>query len=227
MKWSKWTEEELQILRDAYVVGDRHYVQKVLKANGFHRTIKAIGATAKRYQIKSNRNGQFKPGHKPQNKGKGMDKDTLNKVKRTWFKKGHEPAGTLHDGAITKRKDNRGVYNYHIRISKGKWVYLSRYIWEQEFGPIPKGMIITYKDGNPMNCVVDNLEMISRLENLQRRQKQAGGHPGTNLSDGYVRGVLIKRGIDPKSITSTMIETKRLQLILNREIKEHETESSN
>ena len=42
-----------------------------------------------------------------------------------------------------------------------------RLIWEQAHGEIPKGYIITFLDGNPQNCVLENLAMISQAENLQ------------------------------------------------------------
>lgn len=223
MTSTKWTEEELKILRESYPIGGSKYTWNLLTAAGFHRSVKAVAATAKRYQITTGRNGRFKKGHIPINKGKGMSKELRERVKHTWFTKGHLPANTLFDGAVSKRKDNRGVFNYHIRISKGKWEYLSRFLWRQNYGEIPKGMIITYIDGDPMNCVIDNLEMITRQENLQRRQSQAAGHPAQVLADGYVRGVLKRLGIHPKAITKEMIETKKLQLKLQRQILEHES----
>jgi hypothetical protein len=88
----------------------------------------------------------------------------------TRFKKGHIPKNTLHDGAISLRTDNRGVMNYHIRVGLGKWEYLSRYIWRQHNGAIPEGCVITYKDGDTLNCVIDNLEMITRGENAGRNK---------------------------------------------------------
>lgn len=222
MMYGKWQEEELKILRDCYPIGGRRYTLKVLAAEGYDRTLKAIAAKAKKEGIRTNGDGRYQPGHVPANKGKSMNRATRKKVSRTWFEKSHLPATTLHDGAITKRRDNRGVYNYHIRIAKGKWEYLSRHLWKQAHGPIPRNRVITYKDGDPMNCVLENLEMISRQENLRRLHEQSG-YPGAKLSDGYVRGVLIRRGIDPDVITPAMVETKKLQLILNREIKKNET----
>ena len=34
-------------------------------------------------------------------------------------------------------------------------------------GKIPKGMIVVFKDGNTMNCVIENLELISFSENMR------------------------------------------------------------
>jgi hypothetical protein len=49
----------------------------------------------------------------------------------------------------------RGRCNYHS-------------IYEEKFGPIPKGYIIFHKDGNMWNDDPDNLEAISRAELLKR-----------------------------------------------------------
>lgn len=220
----RWTEQEYQLLRACYPIGGAQYTHQVFKENGFNRTSGAIKNKAVLLGVRSISDGKFKKGHMPQNKGLGMSDELREKVKHTWYKKGHLPHNTKEkDGKIVKRKDNRGVLNYHIRVSLGKWKYLSRYLWEQAHGPIPKGMVVTFKDGDPMNCVLENIEMISRLENLKRRQKESGGHCATQLTDGYVRGVLKRRGIHPDAITPDMIETKKLQLILNRQIKKNES----
>ena len=112
--------------------------------------------------------GRFLPGHTPWNKGiKGLDIGG----KETRFKKGNEPHNTKYDGCITVRHHKRTNEKYkYIRIAKGKWVLLHRYIWEQHKGKIPQGYVIRFKDGDTLNCAIDNLECISRKENLVRNQ---------------------------------------------------------
>lgn len=41
-----------------------------------------------------------------------------------------------------------------------------RYIWQQHYGEIPKGMMIRHKDGNPRNYDIENLELISKRESV-------------------------------------------------------------
>lgn len=55
-----------------------------------------------------------------------------------------------------------------IRIRKGKYVLKHRHVWEQANGKVPKGYIVVFKDRNQNNIVVENLELISREENMQR-----------------------------------------------------------
>ena len=112
--------------------------------------------------------GQFEKGCIPWNKGlKGF-----RPSKRTEFKTGHLPANTKYNGCLSLRKKDNGEKYYYIRISQAKWVLYQRYLWEQKHGSIPKGMLIAFKDNNSLNCVFENLEMISRIENLQRNENR-------------------------------------------------------
>jgi len=112
--------------------------------------------------------GQFEKGHIPWNKNiKG-----LHHSPGTEFKKRHLPANTKYDGCLSLRKKQNGERYYYIRISQAKWVLYQRYLWEQKYGSIPKGMIIIFKDKNPLNCTIENLEMISRAENVRRNENR-------------------------------------------------------
>ena len=113
-------------------------------------------------------NTRFKKGQSPPNKGKKMTPELRKKCEHTFFKKGNLPVNTLRDGAITTRNDKRGVPQKYIRISLGKWQYLSNYNWEKQNGPIPKGYNVVFKDKNTLNCDIENLEMISNAELMQR-----------------------------------------------------------
>lgn len=114
------------------------------------------------------RKGCFKKGDIPYNKGKKMDPKTYSKCRKTMFQPGHEPHNTKHNGAVSIRKDHKGILYKHIRIEKGKWEPLHRKVWEDAYGPIPEGMIIVFKDKNQFNCDIENLEMISKEENMIR-----------------------------------------------------------
>lgn len=39
---------------------------------------------------------------------------------------------------------------------------LHRYIWEQTYGPIPKGYVIHHVDGDPLNNALENLILMTR-----------------------------------------------------------------
>lgn len=116
----------------------------------------------KRIRQKFARQSQIKKGNVPPNKGKKMSKELKEKVKHTFFKKGNLPHNTRHDGAISIRPDKDGRPYKYIRVGLKKWIGYHVYRWEKFRGPVPKGMVIRFKDGNPLNCKLSNLELMTR-----------------------------------------------------------------
>lgn len=88
----------------------------------------------------------------------------------TEFKKGHQPANTLYDNAITIRLEKTGHQGKKrmmkfIRTSKGKWIYLKNYIWEKHRGKVPKGKLVAFKNPkDPLNCSIRNLCLMTKEE---------------------------------------------------------------
>lgn len=107
--------------------------------------------------------GQFKKGHVSHNKGK---KGVFFGSTRNQFKKGHQPHTTLNIG--DEREDKYG--HLWVKIGTGKTKYER---WKPKhhivFGePVPKGMILIFKDGNKRNFDKSNLELITKSENMKR-----------------------------------------------------------
>lgn len=119
------------------------------------------------------KDSRIKKGNVPSNKGKPMLPHVYEKAKATMFKKGNVPHNTaLSDGVIVTRQDhperNGGRPTKYIRLALGKWQPLSNYNWEQKFGKVPAGYCIAFIDKNSLNCTLENLELISRAENMRR-----------------------------------------------------------
>jgi len=120
----------------------------------------------------------FPKGHVPVNKGlklsEYMTAEKIEKVKQNSFKKGNIPHNTASegDGAIRIRYDHKnrsGNRKYKwIRLSLGKWELLHKYIWEKENGPVPEGHCLWFKNQDSLDCRLDNLELITREENMRR-----------------------------------------------------------
>ena len=128
-----------------------------------------IKGAMNRYKIRNGNNTQFKKGQEVWNKGKSFRMSPA-----TEFKKGQLPHNTKFDGAISIRIDKTGRPYKYIRIEKSKWVLLHRENYKAAFGEIPEGMLITFKDGDSLNCNPENLTLISKRENALRnvnRQK--------------------------------------------------------
>ena len=115
---------------------------------------------------------QFQKGHTPPNKGQKMSTEVYQKVAHTMFKKGNKPMNTQPIGTIHQRKDTGGKMYLYIKLADSKWQLLNRYTWEQHNGPIPKGMVVVYKDGNYLNNDINNLLMITKKENMARNTIQ-------------------------------------------------------
>lgn len=116
--------------------------------------------------VKKINKGRFKKGSTPWNKGlKGID--VGGRSKQTRFKKGtipknHRPVGSIRTNVegYLEIKTEEGMY---------KWRLLHREIWKQHHGAYPpKGSVIIFKDGNKTNCQIDNLQLLTREQLMQR-----------------------------------------------------------
>jgi hypothetical protein len=180
------------------------------------------------YDLKKSNSGCYPKRWIPWNKGKSID--VHKNAIATQFKAGHEPVNTLHDYAITLRHPHKyrgGRQYYFIRLAKGKWEHLHRYLWKQVHGSIPKGKLIVFKNGDTLDCLMDNLEMISMAENVKRnRNPEKAGLSLKNLSDNYVAGLLKRTLKVPRkeilALHQDMVKAKRLQLQLKRKIYENQ-----
>lgn len=117
---------------------------------------------------------QFPKGNVPFNKGlkqtDWMSPEDLEKVKKHWYKKGNIPHN-VHpdgDGALSMRRDPSGRYYQYIRTSLSVWELHHRVIWEKAHGPIPEGHVVAFKDDDTSNVTLENLELISMVENMYR-----------------------------------------------------------
>ena len=101
---------------------------------------------------------QFKKGNKAWNAGtKGLTGRNV-----TSFAKAIVPHNTTTVGSISKRTDKTGRVYQWIKVDNHKWEMLHRHIWEQVNGAVKPGFIVIFKDGDTMNCVLENLELVHR-----------------------------------------------------------------
>ena len=161
----------------------------------------------------------FKKGQIAWNKGLSLP----NVPNSGQFKKGHKPKNTLYNGAIVLRERTRKNGNYlFIRIKKMKWLLLHNYLWIKYRGPIPKGKVVRFKDGNHRNCKLKNLELITRAENLERNRPEFKAD--LIESDRYIAARLKVYGKKNQAEFikkyPELIEAKRNQLLLQRGINE-------
>jgi hypothetical protein len=176
--FTPFTELQKQQIKDEYLTKPVKRLANELGCTGgrIMRFLKRNGLEIPKAIIeKRKRDSQKKKGDIPFNKGLKrkdyMSASSIEKVKRTQFKKGNKPHNTKFDGAIVARKDSSGVAYKYIRIEKGVWQLLHRHIWQQVHGEIPDGYLVAFKDGNTENVNIENLELISMTENMYRNSK--------------------------------------------------------
>jgi len=138
-------------------------------AEAFNVSESAIMNIMRKYGLKKSDEimdfARFKKGHIPFNKNKSHPVKNSGQFNKGNIPKNHRPVGTID----TRKHNNRDEKYLYIKVSEpNKWKLLHRHIWEQEYGEIPKGMLITFRDHDVLNVDILNLEMISRAENLIR-----------------------------------------------------------
>lgn len=200
--------------------------ETIAKDYGVH--VQTIYKTAQRYNVKKSEaflrspesgrmqkgqclspRTQFKKGHIPCFKGRKLP----YKPGHLW-KKGNKPHNAGTDGEIRWRQ-NPGYY--FIRIAENNWVFLHRFLYEQQHGKIPDGYNVIFKDGDRRNCVLENLDCVTHKELLELNFGR------DVLTDDYVISKLTHRNPQLKKVVTEMpelIELKRNQIKLKRAINE-------
>lgn len=238
-KTHQWTPEEDAFLRANYLHMNNAELYEALDLPPCPAPKTAISNRMRRLNLvrpdavreKLQTDSYFKKGHVPFNKGRYM-----RVSQRTEFKKGNLPANTLYDGAIRVRVHKRTQTSYkYIRVALGKWELLHRYNWQQAHGPIPKTHIVIFKDGDTLNCELENLDLISKADNARRNRDQEKITAGIKKawaknqhfkSDKYIAAMLAQRDSDLRAEVLKhpgIIEMKRKQLTLQRRIKHDQT----
>lgn len=150
----QWTNEEIEMLKLLSEEGKtaKECAFQINNAFGLNLTTSSISKARNINKIKCSNDGKFKKGKHANVEGE--------------LKKGSENSKYKEIGTISwKQYGFKGNHEYIIKISDLKEQKLSRYIWEQHNGEIPKGKNILYKDGNKKNCDINNLMLISNEEN--------------------------------------------------------------
>jgi len=180
-----WTEAENRELSSRYpneptykIASDMNRSERSVYARAYGLGLKKSDAylaspDAGRIRPGSKRGGahRFKKGHKTWNKGTHWKAG--GRSAKTRFKKGHLSGRALEQlqpvGAERVTKD--GIRQRKIK-SDGqphrRWKSIHQIVWESENGPVPKGHLVVFKNGDRSDIHIENLELITRSENMRR-----------------------------------------------------------
>lgn len=174
----RWTEYEVEYLKAHYATRTCddisewvHHSPKSVQAKAFSLGLRK----SKEFMAERSKVGQFRKGHRPRNKGRSRDEWMSEAGKRnsarTQFKPGEVPmhSPTFREPGYECIRNEKGRKYIWIKPSDGRrMIPKARWLWEQAHGAIPKGYNVQFKDGNSLNCVLDNLYLISRAKQLRK-----------------------------------------------------------
>lgn len=123
--------------------------------------------------------GRFKPGLVPHNKGIKRPGWSAGRMRETQFKKGQrsgfaeknwKPIGTVlaDPKGFMRVKIAERIDGKPVGWSKEIWPLLHHRTWEQHKGPIPTGHKVVFRNGNRSDCAIQNLELLTDAELMQR-----------------------------------------------------------
>jgi len=181
-----WTKAEEKLLAELYPDTPLHRLLVIFNRSESAIYGKAFGLGLKRSEafmsgpfagrIKPGadigRGARFEKGHTAWNKGiKGFNPG--GRAADTQFKPGqvNGKAALLLQPLGTERITKDGIRQRKIREdgpAKQRWRACHAILWEEHHGPIPAGHIVVFCDRDTTRIEIENLELITRAENMRR-----------------------------------------------------------
>ena len=157
------------IIQNYKGVGSKDMTEQVNALFNTEYTRGQIKSFYKNRRLNSGTDGRFLKGHIPFNKGQKGMKMHPNSV-ATQFKAGHTPANKMPIGTVMRKDDGYLWRKTGEGARDWKQEHVIRY--EEAHGPVPKGDVVTFLDGNRENLKLTNLKLISRRENAILNHKK-------------------------------------------------------
>lgn len=195
-----WTKEEVDHLRANYADTTNAELAEI-----YGRTVPSVTQRATKERLRksdafraSAKSGRILPGDKPWNKGVTGVTGRHPNSKKHHFRRGQRGHNEHPVGALRVNKDG------YVEIKRPddcplparRWEPYHRLVWMQHHGAIPQGHVILFKPGthstDPDQIVIENLEMITRTELMQRNsiQRYPAELRGAMIQLGYMRNRL-------------------------------------
>lgn len=166
-----FSDKEIQFIRENYLTMSLNQMADELgrsKAGVRQVMIRCNIEVPEKIKHQRYINSLIKKGDVPHNKGKKLPEHVKLKLQKTMFKKGNVPHNVVPIG--TERETKDGYIEVKVKensLSKN-WKLKHRLVWEQHYGPIPRGCNVRFIDGDKKNCTIENLYIISKDENLEK-----------------------------------------------------------
>lgn len=139
-------------------------------------------------KIPNGRDTRFKKGQAAHNKGKSMP--SRGRMAQTQFKKGNRPHNYKPVGSTRINVD--GYTEIKVSDPK-KWRCLHCVLWEAAHGPIPRGHVVIFGDGNKQNITLENLILVTRAQLVRMNQNNLIGASPEITKSGILVADLIHK----------------------------------
>lgn len=155
-----YDEDKLDFLAATYAEEDIHTTTRLFNyAFGCNKTADQIKSVLTRHKIRSGRTGRFTKGQTSWNKGKSFCAG--GRSAETRFKKGNRPVNHRPVGSERISKD--GYVEVKVEEPR-KWRFKHLVVWEEHYGPVPDGYIVTFRDNDKTNINPENLMLMTRKQ---------------------------------------------------------------
>ena len=205
---TRWPQGMYEFIRDnSKGVSSKEMARIVNRRFGTNWTPKGLSQFRQRYGLQSGLTGYFPKGNVPMNKGKKLE-DIINdparllevkaRIAATQFKKGERPSNELPVGSVVVNTDGYLMRKKQMNGSlRERWEFVHRAVWEEHNGPIPEGMMISFRDSNKLNCDIENLMLITKGEHAALT---AGGYRSEDpaLTDAGLALIRLKNAAKEK-----------------------------
>ena len=193
----RYSKEQIQFLRDNVKgITLKQLTERFNKCFGTNLSEHAIAMQKAKYGFKSGIvGGRFEKGSIPHNKGKKMPRKQYSACSKTMFKPGNKPKNTdpigteklLSDGYVWVKVNDKPKVP-----KKENWKQKHKLLWEQEYGSVPDGSVVIFKDGDSTHIELDNLECVTRSQLLILNKKKLI-HSNKQISE---TGIAVAKLID-------------------------------
>lgn len=163
--YQNWNEEQIQFIFENYKKLYKPQILEAVNKLGEPHTYGSLKRFYAHKHLVSGLPSKFVKGGVSWNKGRKMSPEQYEKQRPTMFKKGIIPHNTKAIGDLAYQRDSSGCVYVKRKIAEPDvWILEHRRVWEEHNGKIPKGYVITFLDGNTLNCDINNLVMLTKEE---------------------------------------------------------------
>lgn len=165
-----FTQEQLEFVKAGYRDMPLKELTEAFNAQfGTEKTVSQIRGLTRNQRIRSGRTGRFEKGNVPW--CNGLAGKGVCKPNKGCFTPGSVPVNTRAlgdervavDGFVWVKVDEPNPY---VPGQQTSWMQKHICVWEKEYGPLPEGMVVRFKDGDRQNCDPDNLMLVSKSESM-------------------------------------------------------------